>query len=235
MYNNSSDHELERNTILNRTGNSFKRTKIQLRKALSECDDALPYDPTSLRHPQQQQERNNSIRETNFHSPVKKKTKNSVAFTQPLLQQSPQIVNHPHLHTMDDFKKFNTVKTPDYLLAQQQRIKEYSNGGRNNTDVSYSDTYSSSSSDYRAVGVVKPQSSAGGGGGGKLGQSSSKLHGSKSSLLTRKSTQSLCSCDAETEVSHPKILIFVQIKAMMIQRNLLLGFFPSQFNKINNK
>lgn len=206
MYNNSSDHELERNTILNRSGNSFKRTKIQLRKSLSECDDTLPYDPTSMHRPQQnqqQQPQRNSIRETNFHSPVKKKTKNSVAFTQPLLQQSPQIANHPHLHTMDEFKKFNTVKTPDYLLAQQQRIKEYSNGGRNNTDVSYSDTYSSSSSDYRAVGVAKPQTSAGGAattGAGKLGQMS-KLHGSKSSLLTRKSTQSLCSCDAETEVS----------------------------------
>lgn len=199
MYNNSSDHELERNTILNRSGNSFKRTKIQLRKAMSECDDTLPYDPTMMNHhqqnPQQQQPRN-SIRETNFHSPVKKKTKNSVAFTQPLLQQSPQIANHPHIHPMEDFKNFNTVKTPDYLLAQQQRIKEYSNGGRNNTDVSYSDTYSSSSSDYRAVGVVRPQTST----GGKLGPAS-KLHGSKSSLLTRKSTQSLCSCDAETEVS----------------------------------
>lgn len=201
MYNNSSDHELERNTILNRSGNSFKRTKIQLRKAMSECDETRPYDPSTLHYAAlapSHRAGGGSVRETNFHSPVKKKTKNSVAFTQPLLQQSPQITNHPHHATnIDDFKKFNTIKTPDYLLAQQQRIKEYSNGGRNNTDVSYSDTYSSSSSDYRTVGVVKPQNNA-----GSAVNTNSKLAGSKSSLLTRKSTQSLCSCDAETEVSY---------------------------------
>lgn len=183
MYNN--DQELDRKPVQNRmgpvSGGSFKRTKLQLKKSISECGDNS-YEDT------------HHISETNFVSPVKKKTKNTVAFTQPLAQSR---------NTVEDFKKYNTVKASDliinnsqYLLQQQQRIKEYSNS-RNN-DVSYSDTYSSSSSDYR-TGIVKPNNCAViNSGATKLGTSKTS---SKNSLLTRRSTQSLCSCDAETEVS----------------------------------
>lgn len=116
----------------------------------------------------------------------------------------------------------NDALKTQYLLQQQQRIKEYNNtntssssASNRNNELSYSDTYSSSSSDYRSIvkgggaGPTTITASTGGSGGsntvtasGRVMNSNVVSHSnSKNSLSTRKSTQSLCSCDAETEVS----------------------------------
>lgn len=234
--------------------NSYRRTKIHLKKSFSECES---YD-------------NDAVTETNFHSPAKhlqpyqqqqpqssltssltarSKPKNTVAFQQPLhsapTQQSTSSTFKPALRPAttvtsdglhDDFKKFNTVKaggtnklassTPtsmssaltndalksQYLLQQQQRVKEYNNGfnggitSNRNNELSYSDTYSSSSSDYRSIirgSGPTPTTIATSCSGGSVGGTAANRgmnSNNKNTMATRKSTQSLCSCDAETEV-----------------------------------
>lgn len=228
---------------------SSRRTKIQLNKSFSECEsyDNDGVTETNFHSPAKSTlvtSRNKPKNTVAFQQPLFSLPQSSSSCSttfKPALRtvSSSTVTNNTssalsdsgctgtgNIGLVDDFKKFNTVKTggsnkscltndalkTQYLLQQQQRIKEYNNASSRNNDLSYSDTYSSSSSDYRSIvkggsglGVATGANASNTSTSGRVlnsnvVSSSSGVGNSKNTLSTRKSTQSLCSCDAETEV-----------------------------------
>lgn len=109
---------------------------------------------------------------------------------------------------------YDTSKS-QYLLQQQQKLKEYKNDP--NYLTTNGDNYSSESSSTETRGILKKSTAASSTTTTTTTSESNASNGnnsSKSNLLKRNkglSTLSLCSCDADTEVSGKNKQLFVLV------------------------
>lgn len=124
---------------------------------------------------------------------------------------------------------YDTSKS-QYLLQQQQKLKEYKNDP--NYLTTNGDNYSSESSSTETRGILKKSTTASSTTTTTTSESnaSNRNNSSKSNLLKRNkglSTLSLCSCDADTEVSGKNKQLFFSLFLSQQPRD---GNFSSFFD-----
>jgi hypothetical protein len=111
---------------------------------------------------------------------------------------------------------YDTLKS-QYLLQQQQKLKEYKNDPNYLTN---GDNYSSESSSTETRGILKNS--------GKSSTAATTDFYNKNSLKRNKgmSTLSLCSCDAETEVTMNSSLLLLSQSFFIQHFSWEKGFLP---------